>query len=49
MRNKAIAIGFRGGAMVSGQGTCPAGPGSFRLLKIFPFPPTRLLLQDVTP
>ena len=50
LRNsKVLAIGFRAGAMVLGQGTCPNGPGAFRATRIFPWPPTRWLLQDVTP
>jgi len=45
----AIAVHFGNGAIVTGRGTCPNGPGRFTAVKMFPLPWTRWLLQDVTP
>jgi hypothetical protein len=47
--DRVIALGMRGGALVSGRGTCRYGPATFRALRIFPLPPTRWLLVDMTP
>jgi hypothetical protein len=48
---RAIAVYFGNDATVTGQGTCPNGPGYFTALKISPLPQIRWLLQDqdVTP
>jgi hypothetical protein len=45
----AIAAYFGNGVMVTGRGTCPAGPGTFTAVQMFAVPWTRWLLQDVTP
>jgi hypothetical protein len=47
--SRVLAIDFRSGAVIFGQGTCPNGPGRFQAMRIFPFPLVRWLLQDVTP
>jgi hypothetical protein len=47
-QTKVLAAGFAGGAIVVGNGTCPSGPGTFRVTRVFPFPPVRWLLRDVT-
>ena len=49
IRNRAIATGYKNGFLVTGQGTCPSGPGSFKAWKVFAFPPFPWLLKDVSP
>ena len=46
---RVLAMDFRNGVIVNGQGLCTHGPATFRALRIFPFPPIRWLLVDVTP
>jgi hypothetical protein len=43
----AIAAYFGNGLIVTGRGTCPAGPGTFTAMRMLPW--ARWLLQDVTP
>jgi hypothetical protein len=46
--NRVTAMGFKSGTLLTGQAICPNGPGKFRAVRFFPFPPISWLLVDVT-